>query len=145
MFKLAIKLSAFAAVAFGGSLDNCRDNFFDGGADGIDHLSGICETQSKIFGCESVCNKRVKNVFGDDDVFDNWFFQYSKPNCADLCNGEYKTIDDLIFVEDYDYESRKKRSPLAKREAGEANADEDEGDSACHILASLTNGCGNWH
>ena len=143
MFKLAITLSAFAAAALAGSLDleACRTNYFDASADHFDKLVSICDVKSQIFGCEKVCNDRSARVFGNDETFDLFFFQVNKPNCVEMCDAESSmTFDDLISAGDYD--SRKKRAASKMKRDAEY---EDEGESVCHILASLTNGCGNWN
>ena len=147
MFKLAITLSALVAAALAGNLDlnACRENFFDASADHFDSLVEICNVKSNIFGCEKVCNDRSNRVFGNDGNFDLFFFQVNKPDCVEMCDAENSmTFDDLISAGDYDYEndSRKKRAASKMKRDAEYDG---EGESACHILVSLTNGCGNWN
>merc|ERR1712048_374089 len=69
-------------------------------------MHSICDTQQKIFGCQEVCEKRVANVFGDADSYEqSAFMTLSRPDCEDLCNGDLYFFD---LIEDND--SRKKRA-----------------------------------
>lgn len=52
-------------------------------------MEELCESdlEKKVGGCESVCQERVKQVFGQNDIFDMWYYHVRKPDCKLLCRG----------------------------------------------------------
>ena len=93
-------LKRFFTLTNATNLEECRKNFFNGGDKGLDNLISLCETVSKVHGCQKACEDRVDDVFGKNDMFDLFFFQINKPKCNRLCNDSvHSKFSDLITTD----------------------------------------------
>ena len=54
----------------------------------LEQMEELCEIDlERKGGCENVCQERVKQVFGQNDIFDMWYYHVRKPDCNLLCQG----------------------------------------------------------
>jgi len=106
-------------------------------------MEELCESdlENKVGGCESVCQERVKQVFGQNDIFDMWYYHVRKPDCKLLCQGGL-SMDDLTLDELEDKHSVE----ITGSTVESASYDAELGglETPCYIMSSLTDGCGAW-